>query len=162
MSFLGKLFGSASSEAALSSASSSGRQPLMRFIGPRTPSVWASLSHDAPAWFALGAKTAHVPKSDNFFNAPPFPKPLGKEPAVFSPVPAAKAAPSTLPSPAFQTLSPNSKSPAAPSSILLYPSEADIPGSYRAKPMSAMEMEMIDLGGIYDAPKPAKKDGKKK
>ncbi|KAI9327970.1 hypothetical protein BDR26DRAFT_874624 [Obelidium mucronatum] len=143
------------------------RTPLIKFLGRRSEAVWQAHAGHAPApHFAQAALTAHVPATDNFFNAPPFP-PLPRSAApqtVRAPVfaaPGAAAAPGLAP----QTIVRQpvaAKGAAAPSSVLLYPSAELIPGSFRAKALSQKEIDMVDLGGIYDPPKPVKKDAPKK
>ncbi|KAJ3080170.1 hypothetical protein HDU99_009089 [Rhizoclosmatium hyalinum] len=186
MSLFTKLFGgpslpnggvvmaeAAAAATATAAATSGHRVPAIRFVGRRTAEVWREAAHHAPPpHFAQSAATAHVPKSDNFFNAPPFPP--RAQPAQptqpsspsssYSPAAPQTVAPPTRPIPhvAPTVLPITATGPAAPSTVLLYPSVDNIPRSFRAKGLSQREIDMIDLGGIFDVPKPVKKDAPKK
>ncbi|KAJ3030220.1 UNVERIFIED_CONTAM: hypothetical protein HDU68_009744 [Siphonaria sp. JEL0065] len=139
----------------------------IKFVGPRTPAVWKAAQGLPAPHFGESATTAHVPKSDNFFNAPPFPPRPRQNSATenFN----LNAQPQTVAPPSLQKQQTllqitqqqiKAKGPAAPSAVLLYPSADLIPNSFRARGLSQKEIDMVDLGGIYDPPKPAKKDAK--
>ncbi|KAJ3239948.1 hypothetical protein HDU81_004865 [Chytriomyces hyalinus] len=162
MSFLKSLFGTspalAEAAAAATTPHVSHRVPLIRFVGPRTDAYWKAVHGHAPP--------GTVPFSQGKVPAPWSQKPsqthaenksrVAAEPQTVSPPSSSSSSQEIVSAPV------TTKGPAAPSTVLIYPQIDQIPRSYRAKAMSQREMDMVDSGGIYEPPKPAKKDDKKK
>ncbi|KAI8615623.1 hypothetical protein BC830DRAFT_1168446 [Chytriomyces sp. MP71] len=174
MSFLKSLFGSTTAEAVSEAVASHGhRTPSIRFVGPRTSDFWKAHGHaQLPPGTAEFAKGVVAPS-----NVGPYPThgPVSAATSSASSASTASmasarfgasvnAAPQTVSRPVSAevvALPVTGKGPAAPSSILLYPEIGLIPRSYRSKAVSQKEIEMVDSGGIYEPPKPAKKDSKR-